>query len=81
MALKLRKEVVFPQKLSSEPWMVEEGKGKRRERVPEQDLRSAGRVNSRRNRVKGKSVRQAYGGNQGGTAMISSFEHTLRGCF
>lgn len=55
--VKLRREVVPPQKLSSEPCMVEEGKGKRKERVPEQGLRSMCRVDSRRNRVKGKRVR------------------------
>ena len=44
MTLKLRKEVVLPQKLSSEPCMVEVGKGKQEERVPEQSLRSVYRV-------------------------------------
>ena len=62
MALKLRKEVVFPQKLSSEPWMVEEGKGKRKERVPEPVPRSNCREDTRRNRVKGMSVRSLTAG-------------------
>ena len=36
---------------------AEEGKGKRKERVPEPDPRSNRREDSRRNRVKGKRVR------------------------
>ena len=44
---KLRKEVVFLQKLESEPGMVEAGEGKQEERVPEQVSRSASREKSR----------------------------------
>lgn len=44
---KLRKEVVFLQKLVSEPGMVEAGEGKQEERVPEQVSRSVSREKSR----------------------------------
>lgn len=62
--------------------MVEEGKGKQEERVPEPDPRSESREDSRRNRVKGKRVRSFMCcGNKGGTAITSSFEHCAQRTF
>ena len=60
--------------------MVEVGKGKQEERVPEQSLRSVNRVDYVETALRERE--SAYlCGNKGGNAIISSFEHMLRGRF